>query len=173
EGHVLEHRHVRVERVVLEHHGDAALGGGKLVDALAVDVDRAAVDLLQPGDGAQQGGLAAAGRADEDGELLLLDRQVDAADHLHVAEALHQLVDLHIGHAAALCFVKFQNGGIRSAILYFEDIHRRHCRQRGGLACVAPARDGYNAAGRSRAPPAPSYDDNDTRSVEAAEVQGG
>ena len=37
EGEVLAHRHVRVERVGLEHHGEAALGGGDVVDRLAVD----------------------------------------------------------------------------------------------------------------------------------------
>ena len=37
EGHVVAHRHVRVERVGLEHHGEAALVGRHVVDPLAVD----------------------------------------------------------------------------------------------------------------------------------------
>jgi hypothetical protein len=37
-------------------------------------------DVLQAGDHAQQGGLAAARRADEDAELALLDRQVGVLD---------------------------------------------------------------------------------------------
>ena len=39
EGDVLEDGHVRVERVALEHHGDAALDRRQVVDPLAVDDD--------------------------------------------------------------------------------------------------------------------------------------
>ena len=56
-------RHVRVERVVLEHHRDVALGRLEVVDHAAADRDLAAGDLLQPRDHAQQRDLAAARRA--------------------------------------------------------------------------------------------------------------
>ena len=88
EGEVLVHRHMRVERIGLEHHGDAALGRRHLVHALAVDHQVAAGDRLEPGDHAQQGGLAAARRADEHGELARLDGEVDAVDDLDLAVAL-------------------------------------------------------------------------------------
>jgi hypothetical protein len=60
EGHVVVDRHVRVERVGLEHHGDAALGRRHVVDHHAVDssvppvissspaIIRRSVDLPQP-----------------------------------------------------------------------------------------------------------------------------
>ena len=81
--------HVRVERVGLEHHGEPALGRGHLVDRLAVDAARSPpVICLEPGDHAQQRGLAAAGRADEDHELAVVDLEVDAVDDLDRAEAL-------------------------------------------------------------------------------------
>ena len=91
EGQVLPHGHMRVERVGLEHHGEPALGRAQLVDALAVDPDLAAGDVLQPGDHPEQRRLPAARRADEDAELAVLDAQVDAVDHLGVAVALDRL----------------------------------------------------------------------------------
>jgi hypothetical protein len=59
-GDVLAHRHMRVERVGLEHHGQAALGGRHVGRVGAVDLDLPAGDVLQPRDQAQQRGLAAA-----------------------------------------------------------------------------------------------------------------
>ena len=78
EGEVLAHAHVRVERVGLEDHREAALGGAELVDPLARDPELARGDRLEPGDHPQQGRLAAARRADEHAELAVGDREVDA-----------------------------------------------------------------------------------------------
>ena len=82
---VLEHRQVRVERVVLEHHGEVAVLGRHLVDAPLADREVAVGDVLEAHDHAQQGGLAAAGGAHEDHELAVGDVQVDA---LHRVEAV-------------------------------------------------------------------------------------
>jgi hypothetical protein len=60
---------VRVEGVILEDHGDVAVLGGDVVDALVADVDVAFGDFLEAGDHAEGGGFAAAGGADEDDEL--------------------------------------------------------------------------------------------------------
>jgi hypothetical protein len=54
EGHVVVQVHVRVQRVRLEHHGDAALGRRHVVDQFAADVQLAGGDVLQAGDRAQQ-----------------------------------------------------------------------------------------------------------------------
>ena len=48
EAEVLAHRHVRVERVVLEHHGDVAVARRVVVDHAAVDGDLAARDGSRP-----------------------------------------------------------------------------------------------------------------------------
>ncbi|MCY1432221.1 hypothetical protein D9M71_482120 [compost metagenome] len=83
------------ERVgLLEHHADAAAQLGD-VDALGVDVvtveadlavDAAAVDqIVHAVEGAQQGRLAATGRADEGGDAVLRDVQADVEQRLLVA----------------------------------------------------------------------------------------
>ena len=83
EGHVLVHGHVRVQRVGLEDHGDVAVLGLDVVDHATVDLEGAGGDVLEAGDHAQRRGLAAAGRADEDDELLVGDLEV---------EVLHPLI---------------------------------------------------------------------------------
>ena len=93
EGQVLVHRHVRVERVALEHHGDAALGRRHLIHPRAVDHQVTARNRLEAGDHPQQRRLPAARRSDEHRELTRLDVEVDAVDHFHVAVALHRLVE--------------------------------------------------------------------------------
>ena len=76
------HGHVRVERVVLEHHRDVAVLRRLVVDDLAADLQLAVGDVLEPGDHPQRGRLPAAGRADEDHELAVGDVEVDVLDGL-------------------------------------------------------------------------------------------
>ena len=100
EGEVLVDRHVRVEGVGLEDHGDAAVAGMHAVDHPAGDADVALGDRFQPGGHAQERGLAAAGRADEDDERAFLDLQVDAVQDRHRPEILLQplVFDVAFGH---------------------------------------------------------------------------
>ena len=99
---VLAHGHVRVERVALEHHRDVALARRGVGDVAAADRDRARRRLLEPGDQPQQRRLAAAGRADEDHELAVLDVQADVVDRAHAAaELLRDAVDDDLGHRRA------------------------------------------------------------------------
>ena len=88
EGQIVVHAHVLVERVVLEHHRDVAVLGRQVVDHPLADRDRAGADLLEPGDHAQRGRLAAARRPDQHDELLVLDHEVDVADRGDPAVAL-------------------------------------------------------------------------------------
>ncbi len=97
-GHVLVDRHVRIEGVVLEHHGDVALGRLQLVDHPAGDGDLAAGDRLQPGDHPEQGRLAAAAGADDHQQLAVGDVAVDAVDHLGAAKGLVDAAQVDFGH---------------------------------------------------------------------------
>jgi hypothetical protein len=89
---------MRIERVGLEHHRDAALGGGERVDELAGDMDVAARRAVETGDHAQKRRLAAARRADEHNEFAVLDAQVDIVEHRRRAKALVEVLDPQVGH---------------------------------------------------------------------------
>ena len=62
-GHILVHRHVRVQSVALEHHGNIPILGRQIVHYPVTDLQGAAADVLQPGNHTQSGGLAATGRS--------------------------------------------------------------------------------------------------------------
>ena len=78
---VLRHRHVRVERVALEHHGDVALAGLEVGDVLAVHQHAAAADRLQPGQDAQVVVLPEPDGPEQHEELARLDGEIDAVQH--------------------------------------------------------------------------------------------
>mgnify|MGYP007097347243 CR=1 FL=1 len=101
EGHVLVDGHVGVERVALEHHGDAAPGRRLLVHQRAVDQQLALGDGLEPGDHPEHGGFAAAGGADKDDELAILHVETDAVDHLVLAEGFSYIAKGERGHVSA------------------------------------------------------------------------
>ena len=98
ERHVVAHRHVRIERVVLEHHRDVALLGRHALTTLppiaispsvissSPAIMRSSVDLPQP-DGPT---------STQNSPSAIVD--VDAADHLRRAEPLVDGGDVHRGH---------------------------------------------------------------------------
>ena len=77
EGHVVVHGHVGVQSVVLEDHGDIAVFRRDVVHELAVNDQLTAADLFKAGDHTKGGGLAAAGRSDQNDEFLIGDIQVE------------------------------------------------------------------------------------------------
>ena len=82
-GDVVAGRHVREQAVGLEDHAHVAAVGRHVGDVLAVDDDPAAVRLVEPGQRAQRGRLAAAGRAEQRDQLPRGDLQgetVEGAD---------------------------------------------------------------------------------------------
>ena len=97
-GDVVVGRQVRVGGVVLENHGDVALGRLQVVDHAPGDRNLALGDGLQPGDHAQKRRLAAAARADDDQELGVGDPAVDTMDDGHVAVGFVHLAQLDLDH---------------------------------------------------------------------------
>ena len=158
-GHVLEHRHMRIERIGLEHHGDAAFGRAQRVNPLAADVDAAVLEGFEPGDHAQQCRLATSRWPDENGELLLFDREVNAVDDLHVAIALDDGLQCDIAHRWSRSILfrsagpSLQSPQMRNYVRYAElhAIVLRSGRQRASSPRSLPRRD-FHAAFRSRLP---------------------
>ena len=71
---------------------------GQVVDVAAADGDPPG--LLEPGDHAQQRGLAAPGGPDEDEELAVLDGEIDAGDGNDPSgEVLRNLFEPDVGHS--------------------------------------------------------------------------
>jgi hypothetical protein len=95
---VLAHGHVRVERVILEHHRDVALAGADIGHVAPVDPDAPRAGRLQPGEDAQRRRLAASRRADQHHELALFDRERKRREHVHRAEGFGDGVELDMGH---------------------------------------------------------------------------
>ena len=88
ESHVLKHGHVRIQRIVLEHHRDVAVFRRDIIDQLFADVQFAVGNLFQAGDHTQGGGFTATGRSDEDDEFLILDLQIEIGNRCDSAGVL-------------------------------------------------------------------------------------
>ena len=89
---VLGHAHVREQGVALEHRVDRAAERRQVLHGFAVQADGAAAGLLEAGNQPQQGGLAAAGGAQQGEELVGADLQRHLVEG---AQGLSGLAELH------------------------------------------------------------------------------
>ena len=94
EGDVLGDRHVREQRVALEHHAGIAPPRRQVRDVAPAEADRAAGRLDEAGDHAQRRRLAAAGGAEQHHELAVRDIESDVAHGADVAVALGEAIEL-------------------------------------------------------------------------------
>ena len=99
EGHVLVYRHMGIQRVVLEHHGDVPVLRRDVIHAFSINMNLAGRHFFQTGDHSKRCGLAAAGGADKHDELPVLDFQVDVTDYRVLVEPLFHVLQDHIRHA--------------------------------------------------------------------------
>ena len=87
------------QREILEHHAEVALAGFQVIDDPVADDHLAAGRLFKTADHVQRGRFAAAGRADENHELAVLDFQTDPGDgHDAGTERLHEIFKHDTGH---------------------------------------------------------------------------
>ncbi len=102
EADIAAHVHVREQRVVLEHHAEAALFGPQRVDPLLVEPDAAAGRRQQPGDAVQRRRLAAARGAEQRDELALADRQRDVLEGVVRSEIAAQPIELQFAEIGGM-----------------------------------------------------------------------
>ena len=98
EGDVVEDAHVREERVVLEDHADVAPVHRGVGDILAIEQDLAGLGFDEPGDGAQQRGLAAARGTEQGEEIALGEDQRDVVERTDLAVTLGDVAGLDDAH---------------------------------------------------------------------------
>ena len=91
EGDVAQHAHPGHQGVALEYH--AAVEAGP-PDFAAVHEGLAGTGFVEPGQHVEDGGLAAAGVADDADELALVDVEVDVLEHRFVGNAIGRRKDL-------------------------------------------------------------------------------
>ena len=91
---------MRIERIVLEDHGDVPALWFNIVDDTPADDDFPFGYLFQSSDHSQKGRLAAAGGAEQHDKRTILDRRIDAMQDLDAAESLDDRTDLDRGHGA-------------------------------------------------------------------------
>ena len=118
-GHVVVDRHVRIQRVRLEHHGATAVGGGGGVHALPVDQDVAGSWRLQPGNHTQQRGFAATRGADEDDKLAVLHREIDAVQDGCGIKAFDNALQIKGGHGKVLVWIYLTPALAMPVVMYF------------------------------------------------------
>jgi hypothetical protein len=96
EGNIRFDGKVRKQRVILKNHADSSLLGRNTLagpaDDFAVQAYLATGDVLETGDAAQQGCLAAAGRTQQAGDAACFEREVNAIDDGLVAVALDDAI---------------------------------------------------------------------------------
>ncbi len=89
---------MRIERIGLEHHRQAALRRRHVHHIAAVDQDLSAGDVFEPGNQTQQRGLAATGRSDENHEGAVLNIQVCILDDVDRPERLADSLERYLAH---------------------------------------------------------------------------
>ena len=107
EADVLRHGHVRVQGVVLEHHGHVAVLGGQVVDRLAAHAKRPGGDVLQARHHPKSRRLSRAGRSHQHHQLSLGDVQVQVGHSRQpVRVDLAHLFQVHSRHGVSLMAIK-------------------------------------------------------------------
>ena len=89
---------MRVKRVGLKHHRKASFSGHHIRCILTVDLNVTRGDVFKPRDQAQKSGFSATRGANKNGELSVLNNQVQRWDHLRVTKVFGDLFEFNLSH---------------------------------------------------------------------------
>ncbi len=98
---VVAHRHVRIKREHLEHEGDIAFACAQRRHVFTVDQNLSGSRQFESGDHPQRGGLAAAGRSEQNDKAPGADRQTGIAHRDEIVEALVKVGENDGGHGVS------------------------------------------------------------------------
>ena len=90
------------QRIVLEHHGNAALGRRQMGDVATIDAHRTRAGRIQSGNHAQGGGFSAARRAQQNTKRAWLNSQIHGLQGRGVAPGFGNVLQLDQRHRASL-----------------------------------------------------------------------
>ena len=93
EAEIAGNGHLRIERIGLEHHADAAFRRFFPGHVLAADEDLPVGDIQKPGNAVEQRGLAAAGGPEQNEKFAFADIQVEILQDFQIAEAQGKVLD--------------------------------------------------------------------------------
>ena len=100
EGHVLPGRHVRKQRIRLEHHADITLVGRLPGDVLTADDHPSAVGLLETRDQPERRRFATAGGPEQGDQLAGSHRQTQAVERGHSCVATPEVLEPNLDPSA-------------------------------------------------------------------------
>ena len=95
ESDVFRYRHVRKQRVTLEHHADISLVRRRQDHFGVAEADTARVGPVEAGDGHQQRGLARPRRSQQGQKLAAFNFEVDRIQRVHLTVTLGQVANVN------------------------------------------------------------------------------
>ncbi len=152
EGDVLPRGHMREQAVGLEHHAHVAPVRRQIGDVAIIQQDPAGIQALQPGQGAQRRGLAAARRAQHRHQLARRQLEGQPIECSDIAELATKLAELH-PHASAAGPLFGLVHCVRPASISHHHRPRRHGAGRSGRRRRGQTRGRPPAAARPARPP--------------------
>jgi hypothetical protein len=149
-GNVLCRRHVRKQRIVLEHHAEGTRLGRRCGHVLPVECQPAACRRLKAGQDHQEGGFARARRLQQGQELAPPDRHHNPVERGEPAEILTDPDRADLGHTGACTHRHLPAGSMVGGVSPLRQAKRFHRTGKRNSPTRSSQRIGDSAAIQAR-----------------------